>query len=121
MHFLDASAVLYEVTGQPIEQLRMGRPLPHLAEVVWRADDSVAEMVFPNAIDHYARSERVGGTGDPAGQRQPSSRSRIGYALGIDIRERHAQNSGRHILNWQLQTTAHQLVRRLGGMLRDLH
>src|ERR1043166_6639518 len=54
VHFLDAPTVFDEVMGQPVEQFGMSWPLPHLAEIVGRGDEALAEMPLPDAIDHHA-------------------------------------------------------------------
>jgi hypothetical protein len=44
MQVLEAPAVLHEVDGQPVEQLGVGRPLASGAEIVGRADETLAEV-----------------------------------------------------------------------------
>src|SRR2546422_7462649 len=40
------------------------------AEIARGVHQSVPEMVLPDAIDHHARGERIGGIGDPLSQRE---------------------------------------------------
>ena len=40
------------------------------AEITRGVHQSFPEVVLPHAIDHHARGERIGGIGDPLGQRQ---------------------------------------------------
>src|SRR5262245_54036231 len=42
----------------------------HLAEIVWRADHSLAEMPFPDAVAYDARGQRVAGLREPFGELQ---------------------------------------------------
>src|SRR5436309_7835157 len=41
-----------------------------LAEVAWRADEALAEMILPQTIDHDPGRQRVGGVSDPLRQGQ---------------------------------------------------
>src|SRR5438067_2094209 len=43
------------------------------AEVARRANDPLAEVVLPDAVDHDARRQRIIGRADPAGQFQPAA------------------------------------------------
>ena len=48
---LELPAVLDQVGGEPVEQLRVRRPLALGAEIVGRGDNAPAEMVLPEAVD----------------------------------------------------------------------
>src|SRR5262245_16051815 len=48
-----------------------------LAEIVWRSDQSFAEMPLPDTVDHHARGQRVAGLREPFGELQsPAARER---------------------------------------------
>ena len=70
---LHRPAVRHEAARQVVEQFRMRRALAGRAEVVWRADDALAEKVLPNAVGHDAGRERVLRAGDPVGQFDPAA------------------------------------------------
>ena len=65
MHRLDRPSRFDEPGGEPVEQGRVCRPLAALAEVVGRANETLAEVVLPDPIDHDARGERVVGPRQP--------------------------------------------------------
>ena len=59
--------------GEIVEQFRVRRRLAAPAEIAGRADEAVAEMMQPDAVDHHAGGERVVLAGDGAGQLQPAA------------------------------------------------
>ena len=62
----------------------MGRRVAAGAEVAGRADDPLAEVPEPDAVDHHPRRQRVVAAGDRPGQLQPAAAvgERLGLALG---------------------------------------
>ena len=56
-----------------IEQLGMRRPFAEQTEVARRADQASSEMMLPDAVDHDACGQRIGGIGDRSGQLQPTA------------------------------------------------
>ena len=68
VQLLDRLPVVAELCRQPVEQLRVGRSGSHLAEVVWRRHDAVAEVVLPDAVDDGTPCERVIRFCEPAGE-----------------------------------------------------
>ena len=65
--FLSDQPSVHEVDGQIIEQLRMRRRIGAGAEVAGRANEPLAEMMQPDAIDDDARRERIVLAGDGPG------------------------------------------------------
>ena len=55
----------HEFTGEPVEQLRMGREFAQRAEITRRIDDTPAEMVEPKAVHQNACDQGVFTTGQP--------------------------------------------------------
>src|SRR5262245_27501998 len=51
----------------------MGRQLASLAEIVDRPDDSLPEMMLPDAVHHHARGQRVFPVYHPIGELQPAA------------------------------------------------
>ena len=64
MQFFDGPAFADKAVGKIIEQFRMRGPVALRAEVAGRADQSVPEMLLPDAIDDHPGSERIVGAGD---------------------------------------------------------
>ena len=91
--------------------------LAHLAEVARRADDALAEVVLPEAIDHHARGERV------VLRRRATRRARAGAsstsrpraaARERPLRLAHdREHAGRHLRSRRVRTAAMQEERRL--------
>ena len=72
-------AAFDQLASQPIEQLGIHRPLALAAKIVRRADDCLAEMVLPEAIDDHPGQQRTGTPLDvdnPTGQRGAAASSR---------------------------------------------
>src|SRR5438445_8301684 len=63
--------MLDEITGQPVEQLRMCGRLALAAEVAGRGHNSLSEMPVPNPVDDDARRQRMARSGQPQRQRAP--------------------------------------------------
>src|SRR5262245_18850197 len=59
-------AVLNELAGEPVEQLRMRRGIDARAKIVGGADQTPAEVVLPQPVDQDARRQRVLGPTQPA-------------------------------------------------------
>ena len=68
MQGLDRPTVGDEPGGKPIEQVGVARRPALLAEVVGRGDQTSAEVMLPDAIDHHARKQGVFRVGHPVGQ-----------------------------------------------------
>ena len=73
VHRLDRPARLNEAAGQPVEERRVGRPFPSLAKVVGAANQSLAEMVLPDPIDHHPCHERIVSLRQPIRQLLPAA------------------------------------------------
>src|SRR6266850_7267526 len=58
--------MLDEIAREPIEQLRIRRPLTHSAEVRGRADKADAKMVEPDAVHQHSWDKRICATGEPS-------------------------------------------------------
>src|SRR6188768_109471 len=59
VEFLDRPAAVHKTLRQPIEQLRMCRPLAEQAEIIGGTDNPLPKVPTPYAIDHHAAGERV--------------------------------------------------------------
>ena len=81
-----------EVDRQPIEQLRMRRPLALGAEVGRRADDARAKEHLPDAIHGDPRGERI-----LAASRSTGPAPAIGRRVGGGRRQ-HGRRAGRYFL-----------------------
>ena len=57
-----------EFSNQEIKQLGMCGKRSHLAEIRWRIDESLAEMMLPDTINDHPCGERMIGTGQVFGQ-----------------------------------------------------
>ena len=68
MHLLPAPATSDEFDRQPVEQLRMAGTVAGRAEIARGSDQSLAEMVLPDAVDGDAGGQRVFRPGDPFSQ-----------------------------------------------------
>ena len=70
------------------------------AEIVGRADDALAEVALPDAVDHDAGEQRIVGRGQPQGERFAALRNEENVLrlddrrAGIERRE----ESGLHLL-----------------------
>ena len=96
MHGLHAPAPLDELGGQPVQQFRMGRGGPQLAEVSGRGHQAPAEMVLPDAVHHYPGRQGVIGLSQPPGQSQASPAAPLGLldAVGPGLRLERRRDSG---------------------------
>src|SRR5688572_8350497 len=80
----------------------MTRPLAANAEIVRRADETLAKMPLPYAVRDHARGQDVLLRRDPFGQRgAPAVRRQI--ALEIEPATERFRNSWRHLLAGQLE------------------
>ena len=59
-----------QLTGQPVEKLRMAGRRAGTAKIVRRGHDPLAEMMHPEPIDQHAGRQRMIGLRQPAGKRQ---------------------------------------------------
>src|SRR6266511_356892 len=73
MDALESPAAFNEFGSQPVEQFRMSRRHPGLAEIVRRRHETPAEMMLPEAIDDNACGQRVVAAGDPVGEHSATS------------------------------------------------
>src|SRR4051794_33909979 len=73
MYFLDRPALLDELSRQIVEQLGMRRRRAHDAEVVGSANDAVAKVMLPEAIDENACAEWVCRNDQSPGQLQTTA------------------------------------------------
>ena len=70
-HVLDVPAALLELDREPVEQLRVRRPLALGAKVVEHLAQALAEVELPEAVDEDAGGERVVPRNEPPGEVQP--------------------------------------------------
>ena len=77
---LHPPAVLHELDGEPVEQLRMGGGGASPTEIEHARKKRLVEVPHPDVIHGHPRRQRIGPIGDPAGQRRapPRARRRIG-------------------------------------------
>ena len=68
VHGLDAPTAPDKPGGQPVDELRVVGAGAVAAEIVGGPDQSSAEMVLPDPIDHHPGRQRVFRAGDPLGQ-----------------------------------------------------
>ena len=78
MERLERPAVGDEPDRQPVEQLGVRGQLAELAEVVDRADEPLAEMPAPDAVDDHPRGERVSRARSASG---PARAGRCAFGL----------------------------------------
>ena len=71
VHRLEAPAATREFGGEPVEQFRVRWPCAGFTKIVQCADDALAEVMFPNAVDHHARGERMLRARGPLCEGQP--------------------------------------------------
>src|SRR5204863_7497590 len=64
MQLLEGPAMSHEPGREVIQQLGVRRRIGARPEIVGRANDGLAEMMQPHAIDNYARGQRIVGGGD---------------------------------------------------------
>jgi len=62
VHFLDRPAAADEDRRQVIEQFGMRRRVAAEAEIARRADQTRAEMMQPDAVDHHPGRQRIDGS-----------------------------------------------------------
>ncbi len=67
-----------ELDGQPVQQFRVGRRRALGAEVLHRADDAVAELLVPEAVDVDPGRQRVVLVEQPFGQAEAVARQVLG-------------------------------------------
>src|SRR5580658_5964949 len=73
MQALDRPVVGHERRCEVVEQLGMrGRGGPH-PEIAGRLNERLPEMMHPNAVDEYARGERIVSRGDRSSQIQATA------------------------------------------------
>ena len=78
MDRLQAPAATDKLTGEPLEELRVGGRIGLGAEIAWGRDQAGAEILLPDPVDDDAGREaaRSGfGIGDPAGQGRAAPRA----------------------------------------------
>src|SRR6516162_5125603 len=92
MKLFDTPAAVHEFDSQPVQQFRMRRRIPHLAEIVESRNDAASEVMMPDAVDNHAGRQRVFPRGKPFRQSSPASG-------GLSIRRRNLRGRisvGRH-------------------------
>ena len=94
MHRLDRPAAGHEAVGEVIEQLRVRRRPPLLAEVIGSTHQSLSEMVLPDAVDHHACRQRVLRTAQPLGQLQATAALAVGDRLAAEDLQEAARRLG---------------------------
>src|SRR5438552_11295741 len=92
MQSLDAPTARYKFSGQPIEQLRVARGLPLLAEIAGGGDNTPPEVPRPDAVHHHTCSERMIRLGQPESKCFARIRHRV--RLSRLNRARRAENEG---------------------------
>src|SRR5262245_47887410 len=80
MHRFQRPAPPNELIGKIVQQLRVRRPLPRLAEVVHSTNQPLPKMMLPDTVHHYARQQRIRGPCECLRQRRTST------ALGVKRR-----------------------------------
>src|SRR5258705_12611250 len=83
VHVPDAR--MHEFSGEPIEELRMGRRDALCTKVILGFDDSFAEVLLPDAVDDDAGGERVFGISDPFREVEASKPGRGGVPLTLTL------------------------------------
>ena len=79
----------HELRSQPVEQLGVRWGIALEAKVVWGANETLPEVMLPNAVDQHPGRERVFRVGDPAGELQPPMcRFAVGRRRGERLVER---------------------------------
>ncbi len=69
-----------------------------MAEVAGSGDQTFAEVVLPDAIDHYARGEGIVFAGDPVGERLAASGGgSVDGGFGDGAAAERGEKSGRHL------------------------
>ena len=116
--FSDQPSAMKRVASQSSSSgMRRRRRL--VAEVVGRADEAVAEMVLPDAIDHDAGGQRIGRARDGVGELEPAAAVAEARAIlaGQDFEE-----AARHDLARRLGLAADEdrRVRRLRRVHEDV-
>ena len=118
---LQLPSVFREVTGQPVQEIRVGGPEAEPAEVRRGRDQARSKMVHPDAVDEDARNERVGPVGQPAGVGEPAARGgNARVVLRKRLRGQHAE-AGRGDLFLRLSVVAAVEDVRGGDPARHLH
>ena len=84
-HFFRRPALLDELCGEKIQQLRMRRFLAQPSKVVHRGHQSAPEQVLPHAIDQHARREWVRCVRDVVRQFEPPAEFRFVAARGKEL------------------------------------
>ena len=124
MQVLEAPARVAQFGGQPIEQGGMRGQRSQAAEIGRRGHDAAAEVMHPHSIGDHPRRQRVVGSGQPAGKRQPAAGGRQLRALGgkfgpPTFRRADRQRSRSNRLH-RLAIVAAMKQLRLGNMRRRL-
>ena len=71
-------AVLHEISGQPVEQLRVGGRFAVEAKVARRVHDALPKVVLPDAVDEHSGGQRVLSAGQVAGVGDAAAGGRAG-------------------------------------------
>jgi hypothetical protein len=104
----DRPAVGDEASCQPVEQFRVsGRVAAH-AEIAGSADQPLAKVADPDAVDQYSGRERVVRARDGLGQFQPAAAAAKRFAFGAAER---FQELSRHAFAWDARVAANEDAR----------
>ncbi len=83
---------------EPVEQLGMARRFAAEPEVGRRRDDSPAEVVLPDPVDHHAGRQRIVGSRQPVRQLEPAARVRRNRGWRLTVEERETRHAARNDL-----------------------
>ena len=78
MEFFERPTLFDESSGQPVEKFGVRGLFARAAEVIGVAGERLAKVPKPDAINDGAGSERIGGVGDPGGERGSTAFDRGG-------------------------------------------
>ena len=68
VHALEFPAAFHELSGEPVEQLRMRGLFADVAKVVRAAHDAAAKVMLPQAVGHHLGGHRIFLAGNPLGE-----------------------------------------------------
>ena len=111
MHRLQGSPRSNQFRGQPVEQLRMGRPSSVATEIAWGLDEADGEAPLPDSIGHQPRHQGVIWICEPIRQRPPP------LSFGSILRNHDRSDRGRdrrqHEFQGLFRIAASQFVNRV--------
>ena len=99
MQVLETPAVLDEVSGQPIQKLRVGWRIAFHAKFARRTNDAFAEVMMPNAVDHHPGGQGILGIGQDFRERcAPASLLNL-----CRLRIEYLQKPGLNFFSWLVE------------------